>query len=430
MDKGNASSDDGDHVALHEQQTELANSTTALESSDCDIEHSRSRKTSSSSRRHKDKTDKDKDKTDKDKDKTDKDKADKDRRMKRKRSTSKLERLGGSSSSIPLIVEESLESSSNDVTDTSQLTDSHTARKRSKDSSATGSASSSSSSSSSSNKTDRRRSKHSKLSSSLSTGSTLDAAIGVDDAAHSKSSGALTSMVSPRGHLSSRRVVDAPVTPRTIDLSSSPTSGSTLLSASNVIGVAERQYRKQKPRPLSFVFQGALLVAIADFVGEGDDELTFKKGDVIMFVERDDNNWVRGECNDKVGWFPGTHVQPLPGVKTNPLNESDSSASIKYDSLSLSLSLSLSVFACLSTCETTGVVTHTALGGLTDILFLCLLSRTQQVDNSPMSILEKKNETKNKLSKFLALRPTQRDIKEHNPTLLAGGMIQHVGLVQ
>ena len=75
------------------------------------------------------------------------------------------------------------------------------------------------------------------------------------------------------------------------------------------------------------------MVAIADFVGEGDDELTFKKGDVILFVERDDNNWIRGECEQRVGWFPGTHVQPLPGAKTNPINTDapDPAATPRYN---------------------------------------------------------------------------------------------------
>jgi hypothetical protein len=75
------------------------------------------------------------------------------------------------------------------------------------------------------------------------------------------------------------------------------------LGGVQLVTVAQRQMRRAgKDRPRSMLFQGALLIAVEDFEGAGEHELVFQKGDVIMFIEKDDNNWVRGECNDQTGW--------------------------------------------------------------------------------------------------------------------------------
>eukprot|EP01094_Clydonella_sp_ATCC50884_P018087 TRINITY_DN3288_c0_g1_i1.p1 TRINITY_DN3288_c0_g1~~TRINITY_DN3288_c0_g1_i1.p1 ORF type:complete len:592 (-),score=254.54 TRINITY_DN3288_c0_g1_i1:384-2159(-) len=137
------------------------------------------------------------------------------------------------------------------------------------------------------------------------------------------------------------------------------------------VSVAQRQMRKarggKRQRPLSMLYQGALLMAVEDFEGTGPDELVFQKGDMIMFIEKDENGWVRGECNDRSGWFPRKHVQLLPGSKDSKLFDDEQ---------------------------------HAGTRG---------------------SIIEKKAETKSKLGKFLTLRPSPQHLQERGTILAEDG---------
>ncbi|XP_044737587.1 E3 ubiquitin-protein ligase SH3RF3 isoform X2 [Chrysoperla carnea] len=55
--------------------------------------------------------------------------------------------------------------------------------------------------------------------------------------------------------------------------------------------------------------------ALYDYVSTESDDLSFKKGDIILLRKRMDMHWYLGECNGKHGLFPSAFVQviiPLP----------------------------------------------------------------------------------------------------------------------
>ncbi|XP_069085581.1 src substrate cortactin-like [Pleurodeles waltl] len=54
---------------------------------------------------------------------------------------------------------------------------------------------------------------------------------------------------------------------------------------------------------------GLSAVAIYDYEGEGDDEISFDPKDVITNIEMVDEGWWRGFCNGKFGLFPANYVQ-------------------------------------------------------------------------------------------------------------------------
>ena len=49
-----------------------------------------------------------------------------------------------------------------------------------------------------------------------------------------------------------------------------------------------------------------------EFAGSTDIELQFKKGSIVMVIEKADNGWWKGICEGLVGWFPETYVRPVP----------------------------------------------------------------------------------------------------------------------
>jgi len=51
-----------------------------------------------------------------------------------------------------------------------------------------------------------------------------------------------------------------------------------------------------------------LVEAREDFIAQGADQLSFKKGDIIQVITRLDTGWWDGFCNDKRGWFPSNLV--------------------------------------------------------------------------------------------------------------------------
>ncbi|XP_053884256.1 hematopoietic lineage cell-specific protein [Malaclemys terrapin pileata] len=56
---------------------------------------------------------------------------------------------------------------------------------------------------------------------------------------------------------------------------------------------------------------GLSAVALYDYQGEGDDEISFDPNDTITHIEIVDEGWWRGHCHGKVGLFPANYVKLL-----------------------------------------------------------------------------------------------------------------------
>ncbi|XP_017854255.1 uncharacterized protein LOC108607743 isoform X1 [Drosophila busckii] len=54
--------------------------------------------------------------------------------------------------------------------------------------------------------------------------------------------------------------------------------------------------------------QPLIVRAEYSFVGSNNDELCFKKGEIITVTQREDGGWWEGTLNDKTGWFPSNYV--------------------------------------------------------------------------------------------------------------------------
>lgn len=51
------------------------------------------------------------------------------------------------------------------------------------------------------------------------------------------------------------------------------------------------------------------------FQGENNDELQFKKGDIITVTQREDGGWWEGTLGEVTGWFPSNYVKEYKGMK-------------------------------------------------------------------------------------------------------------------
>ncbi|KAI8577242.1 hypothetical protein K450DRAFT_252900 [Umbelopsis ramanniana AG] len=51
------------------------------------------------------------------------------------------------------------------------------------------------------------------------------------------------------------------------------------------------------------------LIAVWDYVAEGEFELSFKQGDKIKLLERHNDDWWEGELNDQIGFFPANRTR-------------------------------------------------------------------------------------------------------------------------
>lgn len=49
------------------------------------------------------------------------------------------------------------------------------------------------------------------------------------------------------------------------------------------------------------------------FKGSNNDELCFKKGDIITLTQREEGGWWEGTLGDKTGWFPSNYVKDYAG---------------------------------------------------------------------------------------------------------------------
>nr|XP_060632315.1 src substrate cortactin-like isoform X1 [Anolis sagrei ordinatus] len=62
--------------------------------------------------------------------------------------------------------------------------------------------------------------------------------------------------------------------------------------------------------PIYEVGDGGLsAVALYDYQGDGDDEISFLPGETITDIEQIDEGWWRGRCNGKEGLFPANYVE-------------------------------------------------------------------------------------------------------------------------
>lgn len=55
------------------------------------------------------------------------------------------------------------------------------------------------------------------------------------------------------------------------------------------------------------------------FQGENNDELRFKKGDIITVTQREDGGWWEGTLGEMTGWFPSNYVKEYNGKMLNSI---------------------------------------------------------------------------------------------------------------
>lgn len=58
-----------------------------------------------------------------------------------------------------------------------------------------------------------------------------------------------------------------------------------------------------------------LVQALFDFEPQGEDELEFKRNDIITVLDKSDPNWWEGMLNNQRGMFPSTYVCPYTNSK-------------------------------------------------------------------------------------------------------------------
>ncbi|KAM3964702.1 rho-type guanine nucleotide exchange factor [Aphomia sociella] len=69
--------------------------------------------------------------------------------------------------------------------------------------------------------------------------------------------------------------------------------------------------------------ENCLVKAIYSFKGKNNDELCFKKGDIITVTQREEGGWWEGTLGETTGWFPSNYVtdykDPSGSVTTSPI---------------------------------------------------------------------------------------------------------------
>lgn len=81
------------------------------------------------------------------------------------------------------------------------------------------------------------------------------------------------------------------------------------------------QPTEQKEQPDLPPVSGPRCVALFDYEGEEEDELTFSQGDVIALLELIGQEWGRGQIHGRIGIFPlnfAEVVEPLPQPAASP----------------------------------------------------------------------------------------------------------------
>jgi len=63
--------------------------------------------------------------------------------------------------------------------------------------------------------------------------------------------------------------------------------------------------------------------SVFKFKGTNNDELKFKKGDIITITQKEDGGWWEGTLDGKTGWFPSNYVEDITEPGQNPAAERD-----------------------------------------------------------------------------------------------------------
>lgn len=80
------------------------------------------------------------------------------------------------------------------------------------------------------------------------------------------------------------------------------------LEGQEVTGLFPRNHIEPIPVPRGFMEK---VVAVFDYIGTRDDELSFKEDDLIYVFKKNEDGWWEGEMGGRRGLFPGNHVQLL-----------------------------------------------------------------------------------------------------------------------
>lgn len=59
--------------------------------------------------------------------------------------------------------------------------------------------------------------------------------------------------------------------------------------------------------------ESVLVKAIYSFKGKNNDELCFKKGDIITVTQKEEGGWWEGTLGETTGWFPSNYVTEFKG---------------------------------------------------------------------------------------------------------------------
>lgn len=81
-----------------------------------------------------------------------------------------------------------------------------------------------------------------------------------------------------------------------------------MTSLSNVFGAL--LFLGVQPAQLSTT-AGIKVQAMYDYNAINPDELSFKKSDIIIILNKDDDNWWKGSLNGQQGILPSNYVQSL-----------------------------------------------------------------------------------------------------------------------
>ena len=55
-----------------------------------------------------------------------------------------------------------------------------------------------------------------------------------------------------------------------------------------------------------------IVISIYDYDATRDDELSFKEGEIIYVLKKNNDGWYEGVMNGMTGLFPGNYVEPAP----------------------------------------------------------------------------------------------------------------------
>lgn len=100
-------------------------------------------------------------------------------------------------------------------------------------------------------------------------------------------------------------------------------AGLSLSDSQSILPVQPSEPKEQPDPPAA---SGPRCVALFDYEGEEDDELTFSQGDVIALLELIGQEWGRGQIHGRVGVFPlnfAEVVEPPAAVSSSSSSSSD-----------------------------------------------------------------------------------------------------------